>query len=117
MRLGITDTLTQLPCPYDPQAWQEPGFCYDWDNNLPQPEPIQVVAAPDEYERSTSPQDLSRFVIPPNGHPEEVVRLKESVALQVGLQSDWAVASETPQGEETPEGSLMFSQPWQIRHG
>ncbi len=109
--------MTQLPCPYDPQAWQEPITIYDWDHNPPQPEPIQVVAAPDEYEKSTGLQDVSRFTIPPNGHPEEVVRLKDSLALQLGLQSDWAVASEPPQGEETPKGSLMFSQPWQIRQG
>ena len=43
----------------------------------------------------------------------EVVRLRDDVARENGLRSEWTVAAKGPRGEEDcPEGWLSFSQPW-----
>ncbi|KAL9073107.1 MAG: hypothetical protein Q9161_003161 [Pseudevernia consocians] len=104
-----------LPHPYDPVTSQtEPPIAiYDWTTNPPPPPlPIHVVASPEEFETSTSPQDTERFVIPPDGHPREVVRLKEGVAREVGLRSEWAVGGSVAREEGVAEGSLVFEQGW-----
>ena len=97
---GETDIFDRLPLPYDPHASasQTPSSIYDWQHNPPVPPPIRVVASPEEYESSSAPEDVQNFVIPPDGHPKEVVRLKEEVARAVGLKSGWAVA--VPVGED-----------------
>ena len=49
------------------------------------------------------------------GASTEVVRLKESVASENKLRSEWAVGIEPLGDEGFPEGSLAFSQPWASR--
>ena len=51
-------------------------------------------------------------MIPPDGHPREVVRLKERVAREVGLKSGWAVGGSVAREEGVAEGSLVFEQGW-----
>lgn len=53
-------------------------------------------------------------MIPPEGHPREVVRLKERVAREVGLRSGWAVGMPAAGEEGMPEGSLVFEQGWDV---
>ena len=119
---GETDIYSLLPYPYNPATAQTtpPTPIFDWTHNPPPPPPIRVVASPDEYEVSTAPEILGRFLILGTngnaGNPAQVVRLKEEVARGLGLRSGWAVGvvwdgREKGKGEE---GSLVFEQGWEV---
>lgn len=112
--MNIFDIFDSIPLPFDPHGPQEPYSIFDWEHNPPPPPPACVVASPEEYEKSSEAAVTQNFVLDA-GAPTEVVRLKEDVARENNLQSEWTVISVGLQSEEgDPEGSLRFSQPWAI---
>lgn len=113
--MRIFDILDSRPPPYDPHGLREPYQTFDWEHNPPAPLPAYIVATPDEYEKSSEAEHLQHWSLP-TGAPTEVVRLKESVARESNLRSEWTLTEIAPLGEEEyPEGSLAFSQPWATR--
>ena len=92
---------------YSPDASrpQTPFTKYDWEGNPPWPTPAYVVATPDEYEKSTDAAQKECFVVG-MWPPREVVRLKEAVAREHGLQSVWTHAA------GNAEGRMAFFQNW-----
>ena len=113
----IFDILESRPGPYDPQGLGLPGpyYNFDWEHDPPAPPPAYIVATPDEYEKSSEAEHTQNWILP-TGAPTEVVRLKESVARESRLRSEWAVGTAPLGGEGFPEGSLAFGQPWASRN-
>lgn len=107
--MGIFDILDGLPLPFDPHGPQEPWTAgFDWEHDPPSPPPAYIDAMPDEYEKSSSAEHTQNFE-----RPTEVVRLKEDVAEENGLRSEWTPVVKALGSEDGfPEGSLTFSQPW-----
>lgn len=113
--MRIFDIIDSRPHPYDPHGLPEPYSTFDWEHDPPAPPPAYIVATPDEYEKSSEAEHTQTWLVP-TGRPTEVVRLKESVARESKLRSEWALVGIAPLGEEGfPEGSLEFSQPWATR--
>lgn len=112
---SIFDVLDSI-YPFDPHGPQEPYSVCDWEHDPPPPPPAYVVATPDEYEISSAAEHTRNFSLN-GGAPKEVVRLKEAVARENNLRSEWTFMGMAPGSEEGfPEGSLEFSQPWAIRN-
>lgn len=87
----------------------------DWEQDPPPPPPAYIVATQDEYEKSSDAEHTQKWHLP-TGPATEVVRLKEAVAKENSLRSEWALIGIAPHVEEgLPEGSLAFSQPWATR--
>ncbi|KAL9029152.1 MAG: hypothetical protein Q9196_002578 [Gyalolechia fulgens] len=110
---GRTDILAALPQPYDPGDSSVPAqSVYDWDRKPPQPPAPFVVAAPDEFELTRDPRETHKFVIPPRGFPDAVVRLKASIARQQRLVAKWTVITKRYDGSDSPKGSIVLQQNW-----
>ena len=113
--MRIFDILDSRPYPYNPHGLPEPYHTFNWEHDPPAPPPAYIVATPDEYEISSEAEHTQHWSVN-TGAPTEVVRLKESVARENNLRSEWALVELAPLGEEGfPEGNLVFSQPWATR--
>lgn len=112
--LGNHDIIDYLSYPYDPSAPQTLEFGWDWERNRLPPPPVYVVATPDEYELSTNRLDTQELLIQ---GVIEMVRLKEAVAREHGLQVEWTSVS-TARGvaDGYPKRTLEFTQWWALRH-
>jgi hypothetical protein len=111
---SIREDMDRVDIPYptpeqfDQEEVFKSGFDYIKDRYLG---PTWVIAAPDEIESSTDPDDLENFA----PKPDIVWRLKEEVAKQNGLESRWTFGNETrdvnlPNGTKKtfPEGSMSL---------
>ncbi|KAL6721395.1 hypothetical protein ACLMJK_000498 [Lecanora helva] len=112
--IGTIDILSQLPSPYDPKSFQEAVPVFDWDHNPPKPPPAYLVAEPDDYEKSNDPQHLQKFIMPDGHPPNEIVRLKDSVAQKAGLISSWTANATPVRDSQVKNGNLAFSQDWRV---
>ncbi|KAL8990004.1 MAG: hypothetical protein Q9169_008231 [Polycauliona sp. 2 TL-2023] len=107
----VTDIMENIPYPYDPNNFTVPAqIIFDWDDHPPPPAPAYIVAAPGEFEVTRDPRETSRFL----PRPLEVVRLKEAVARANLLVPKWTVVTKKYDGDDSPEGSLVFGQPWDL---
>lgn len=118
MMQGQTDILEDLPQPYNPTDLNvKAESVYDWDTDPPTPPPAQVVAGPDEFDESTDEELRKKFLIPPDKHPDKVVKLKKDVAENMKVISDWTVVRNVYDGHSygpAPAGSIVLSQKWKV---
>ena len=109
LRSTASDALyfieTSLGYSPDPSRPQKPYTKYDWERNPPSPPPAYVIATPDEYEKSTDARQKENFVVG-MWPPREVIRLKEELAKEHGLQSVWTHAT------GKAKGRMAFYQNW-----
>ena len=107
--MNIFEILGGLPLPFDPHGPQEPWTAgFDWEHDPPSPPPAYIDAMPDECEFSSSAEQTQIC-----GSPTEMVRLKEDVARENGLRSEWTLVVKALGSEDGfREGGLSFGQPW-----
>ncbi|KAH8913457.1 hypothetical protein BT69DRAFT_1359098 [Atractiella rhizophila] len=114
LTIGNKSSLDYIHLPYDPSVpLPDPEWKEDW--RLQPPELAYLSVHPDDYEVSEKQEDREqrlRYFEKPEV-PEKVYRLKERVAKELGLESRWTVAWNTPREDAYwIPGMMDMGQPW-----